>query len=260
MTNGLRLATGTDADAPARVEAAFAEFAAAHGLPPSVRRSVSVALDELLTNVRVHGFGGQAGGGVTVEVALHPDRVAVTVTDDGPPFDPLRPLAPDTALPVTERPVGGLGLHLVRQMMDEVSYERRGGRNVVVLAKRWRGGSTTTHPGGTSMQLTTRTQQGVTLVAVAGKLDSNTSPTAQQALEEILAGGARTIVLDCTALDYISSAGLRVLLGAAKRLTGSGGALRLFGLNESVREVFEISGFATILAVFATEAEALAGR
>ena len=103
------------------------------------------------------------------------------------------------------------------------------------------------------MDITTRTQNGVTLVAFAGSLDSNTSPQTQQAVDGLLAGGARKMVIDCTALDYISSAGLRVLLGTAKRLSGAGGAgggLRLFGLNETVREVFDISGFSKILAVF----------
>jgi anti-anti-sigma factor len=109
------------------------------------------------------------------------------------------------------------------------------------------------------MEITTRTQHDVTVVAVTGNLDSKTSPEAQQALDGVLAAGARKVALDCTALDYISSAGLRVLLGTAKRLGTSGGALRLFGLNESVREVFEISGFSAILKVSATEAEALAG-
>lgn len=109
------------------------------------------------------------------------------------------------------------------------------------------------------MNITTRTLAGVTIVAFAGNLDSHTSPEAQAALDGILAGGARKIVLDFTALDYISSAGLRVMLSAAKRLSGGGGALRLFGLNDTVREVFEISGFSTILNVVATEAEALRG-
>src|SRR6185503_20318132 len=102
------------------------------------------------------------------------------------------------------------------------------------------------------MDITTRTRNDVTVIAFAGKLDSNTSPQAQQALEAILASGVRKIVVDFTELDYISSAGLRVLLGTAKRLS-SGGSLRLFGLNETVGEVFQISGFSTILAVCATE-------
>lgn len=109
------------------------------------------------------------------------------------------------------------------------------------------------------MEITTRTQGDVTLVALAGSLDSKTSPEAQQALDAILAGGGRKIAVDFTALDYVSSAGLRVMLGVAKKLGATGGALRTFGLNATVREVFDISGFSKILAVFPSEAEALKG-
>lgn len=259
MTNAFRMTIGQGRGEVAGVNAAFAEFADAHALPASVRRSMNVALDELLTNTSVHGFAGREGGEVTVEVELRPDRLSVTLTDDGRPFDPFGMAVPDTALPVEERRIGGLGIHLVRRMMDEVSYHRRGDRNVVVLAKRLTRGMTAGQLGGRFMDITTRTRQGVTIVAFAGNLDSNTSPLAQEALDKILAGGGRKVVVDFTALDYISSAGLRVLLGTAKKLSGEGSALRLFGLNETVGEVFEISGFATILTVRATEAEALKG-
>jgi anti-sigma B factor antagonist len=109
------------------------------------------------------------------------------------------------------------------------------------------------------LNITTRKNGNVTIVALAGQLDSNTSPAAQVAVDEILASGVKKLAVDFTALAYISSAGLRVLLGAAKKLSAAGGELRLFGLNASVKEVFDISGFSTILAVFATEADAVRG-
>ena len=109
------------------------------------------------------------------------------------------------------------------------------------------------------MDISTRMQNGVTLVVFAGSLDSNTSPKAQQEIEGVLAAGARKVAIDCSGLDYISSAGLRVMLGAAKKLSGAGSGLRLFGLNQSVREVFDISGFSKILAVFTSEVDALRG-
>jgi anti-anti-sigma factor len=241
---------GPDPGQIAGVTAAFAEFADAHAVPAPIRRSVSVALDELLNNTIAYGFAGREDGAVSIEVELRPDRLCVTLTDNGRPFNPWGISAPDTALPVEQRQIGGLGIHLARRMMDDVAYHRRADRNVVTLAKLLAGER--------SMDITTRTQNGITLVVFAGSLDSNTSPKAQQALDGILAAGARKMVVDCTALDYISSAGLRVLLGTAKRLSG-GGALRLFGLNQTVREVFDISGFSTILAVFTTEADALKG-
>ncbi|MBL0170990.1 MAG: STAS domain-containing protein [Gemmatimonadaceae bacterium] len=109
------------------------------------------------------------------------------------------------------------------------------------------------------MQVTTRTLGDVTIAAITGSLDSASSPVAKNALDAVVAGGARKLAVDFTALDYVSSAGLRVLLGTAKQVKASGGALRMFGLNASVREVFEISGFATILPVFPGEGEALQG-
>lgn len=109
------------------------------------------------------------------------------------------------------------------------------------------------------MEVTTRTVGDVTIVAIIGSLDSNTAPQAKTALDEVGASATRKAAVDFSGLDYVSSAGLRVLLGLAKQLSAKGGALRTFGLNQSVREVFEISGFATILKVFPTEADALAG-
>lgn len=109
------------------------------------------------------------------------------------------------------------------------------------------------------MEISTRTSNDTHIVAIAGSLDSTTSPAAQKALDAVLAG-ARKVALDFSELDYISSAGLRVLLGAAKQLRASGGTLRIFGLNQSVREVFEISGFSAILSVYPSEAEALGAK
>ena len=106
------------------------------------------------------------------------------------------------------------------------------------------------------MQISTRTSNDIHIVAIAGSLDSATAPEAQKSLDAVVAG-AKKVALDFSNLDYISSAGLRVLLGAAKQLRASGGKLGMFGLNQSVREVFEISGFATILSLYPSEADAL---
>lgn len=136
MRPRLRMTIGTDPAGIGRAGAAFAEFAADHAVPVPVRRSVSVAIDEILSNTVRHGFAGRPGGALTIEVELGADRLGVVITDDGEPFDPFTAAPPDTGLSVEERQAGGLGIHLVRQLMDEAGYERRDGRNVVTLAKR----------------------------------------------------------------------------------------------------------------------------
>ncbi|MFQ5932440.1 MAG: STAS domain-containing protein [Nitrospiraceae bacterium] len=99
----------------------------------------------------------------------------------------------------------------------------------------------------------------VKVVRIEGKLDTQSSPDAQAQLTQLIDQGATKLVVNFEKLDYISSAGLRVLLATAKQLKGNSGELRICGLNELVQEVFDISGFTTILTVTKSESEALEG-
>lgn len=129
------MSIGTDPDEVAKVNATLSGFADAHAVPAAIRRSMSVVLDELLTNTVSYGFAGRDDGKVTIEAELRPDRLTVTLTDNGKAFDPFGRAAPDTTLSVDARPIGGLGIHLAGQLLDDVSYRRRGEHNVVVLVK-----------------------------------------------------------------------------------------------------------------------------
>jgi len=131
----LTLSVGLDLAEIDRVNAAFAEFAQAHDLPTKIRRSMSFVFDELLNNAISYGFKGRDSGEITVDVALAGDRLSVTITDDGKEFDPFRVEPPDTLLTTQERKIGGLGIYLVREAMDEFRYQRLSDRNVVTLAK-----------------------------------------------------------------------------------------------------------------------------
>ena len=95
-----------------------------------------------------------------------------------------------------------------------------------------------------------------TVFRLEGDLDTNSSPLAEEAFSDAIAGGCSSMLVNLDDVGFVSSAGLRVLLAAAKKL---GGQLRVCGLNETVKEVFEISGFITIFSVFPTEEEALQG-
>ena len=135
MRHRFQMSVGAHPGGVGEVNAAFAGFAEAHAMPEAVRRSISVALDELIANALSHGRAGRDPCSVTVEVELDQERVTLILTDDGPSFDPFAREAPDTTLSVEERPIGGLGIHLVAQLMDKVTYQRREGHNVVVLVK-----------------------------------------------------------------------------------------------------------------------------
>ena len=92
----------------------------------------------------------------------------------------------------------------------------------------------------------------VLIVRPEGRIDTNTSEELERWLMSRIDGSLKRLVVDMSGIDYISSAGLRVLLMTVKKLRGSGGQLVLGGLNPSVRQIFELAGF---LSIFAVEAD-----
>ena len=109
------------------------------------------------------------------------------------------------------------------------------------------------------MPILIKTTNDVTVLAFEGKLDTLTSPDAEQQLTRLIEEGEKRFLVNFEKLDYINSAGLCVLLVVAKQLKEIDGELRICSPNEIVREVFDISGFTTIFKIFGSESEALDG-
>lgn len=110
------------------------EFWSAAGLPPAESVKFELAIEEVFMNVVMHG-SPRAGTQVEVSVMLCDGGLTLTVENDGPAFDPLLLPTPDVAANLEERQVGGLGVFLVRQMMDAVSYQRVAARNQLRMTK-----------------------------------------------------------------------------------------------------------------------------
>jgi len=109
------------------------------------------------------------------------------------------------------------------------------------------------------MEVTVKEVNEVSVLSFEGNLDTNTAPQAQEQIDQLIDGGSSRILINFNELNYISSAGLRVLLATAKKLKATSGDLKICGLNQTVQEVFDISGFSSILSVVATEEDALGG-
>lgn len=108
------------------------------------------------------------------------------------------------------------------------------------------------------MRIDERIAGDVAVFSIVGKLDTHTSPEAQDRLIGAIDSGSLKVTINLEELVYISSIGFRVLLMAAKRLKGDGGALRLCGIRGNVKEVFDISGFASVFDIYESETTALA--
>jgi serine/threonine-protein kinase RsbW len=115
----------------------FVEVAATTlGLEPHLISNVQLAVDEVATNVTLHGYQGQ-GGSLEVELERVGSDLVVRLRDEAPPFDPTTVPAPDLTLPLAKRPIGGLGIYLVRRAVDEVIHRvTTTGGNELTLIKR----------------------------------------------------------------------------------------------------------------------------
>jgi len=119
-----------------RLSTAVEAFGAAHHLPDAVVFAVNLSLDEVVTNVICYAFSDAQEHPIRVRLSLDEDVLRAEVTDEGRPFNPLNVPAPDLDAPVEERRIGGLGMHIVREMMDDLEYRREGSKNVLTLGKR----------------------------------------------------------------------------------------------------------------------------
>ena len=119
----------------------MSQWAEEAGVPPKAAAHMNLMLDELITNVVLYGYGEGQPGDIRVEARLAANAMHVVLTDHAPAWDPLQAKAPDLESGIEERAVGGLGVHFVRTLADEVGYERidEGGRgaNRVRLVKRF---------------------------------------------------------------------------------------------------------------------------
>ena len=118
------------------VQKAYLGFAAENGLGPSINRRVQLALDEVLNNIATYAYPLSDDGSVDIALEVWPTRLVITLVDDGLPFDPTAVDALAVGAPLEDRQVGGLGIHLVRTVMDGLEHNRHARKNVLVMTKR----------------------------------------------------------------------------------------------------------------------------
>lgn len=118
-----------------RLEAFISAFCDKEGVPEEISYQLQVALEELVLNAIKYGGCEPAEGAIRLAIKKEGDEVSAVLSDSGAGFNPLDMPPPDLTKSVLERPVGGLGIHLVRHLIPSIRYERREGRNHLYLTK-----------------------------------------------------------------------------------------------------------------------------
>ena len=222
-----------------------------------------MAVDEACTNVIEHGFGisGQVSQGqIEIVCRDEPDVYTIQIADNSPPFNPLLRSDPNPDTPLTEREPGGWGVYFIKKMMDLASYHYEDGRNVLTLTKQKAQQNMLqprqAQPTGviSSQALTERIWK---ISPDFPRLESNSSPDLQTALDAEIDAGRIWLIVDLSQVGYISTSGLKVLVNAWRRAREANGSVVLAGLHPHVLEVFETVGFDQIFDIFASIEEAV---
>lgn len=146
MSKQITLDIGATPDELGRIQSAVEQLAESEDWPPDLAFQITLVLEELEMNIIHHAYetDSSAAGksaaakkaGSRIVLDSNSDRLSIEVIDEGKPFNPLEEAGqPDLDASLKERKVGGLGLHLVRNLMDEISYRREKGKNRLTLVK-----------------------------------------------------------------------------------------------------------------------------
>jgi anti-sigma regulatory factor (Ser/Thr protein kinase) len=119
-----------------RLNRVLEEYAKLYHLPSNVLFAINLALEEIITNVISYGYRDDDEHDITIRINFNQGHLNIEVEDDGLPFNPLEAPEPDLKKPLEEREVGGLGIHLVRNLMEGLEYKRLEGKNLLIMKKK----------------------------------------------------------------------------------------------------------------------------
>ncbi len=106
-------------------------------LPPSIVLNINLVLEEALTNIIFYAYPQNTENEIEIELSEEDHKITIVITDRGIAYDPTKKEDPDIHLPLEERSVGGLGIFMIKNIMDKVSYQRIDNTNRLTLEKKW---------------------------------------------------------------------------------------------------------------------------
>ncbi|MCD8267347.1 MAG: ATP-binding protein [Parabacteroides sp.] len=108
----------------------------AYGWEEQLLMQIKLAVEEVVTNVILYAYPGKKDQDIRIDMSLENGLLTIVITDNGIAFNPLEREEPDISLPMEERPIGGLGIYLVKQLMTNVTYTRSSEKNTLTMTKK----------------------------------------------------------------------------------------------------------------------------
>lgn len=136
MSRSKQIQISNDLSELERLNLLVEEFGGENNFKTEEEYAIYLCLEELVTNVISYAWPDGGEHNINVRLSVDEDSIKVEIDDDGLEFDSVKHGQPDTTLPAEERPIGGLGIHLVKQTMDDMFYQRVDNRNIIIIKKK----------------------------------------------------------------------------------------------------------------------------
>ncbi len=104
--------------------------------PMKTQIALDIAVEEIFVNIAHYAYGAEGAGGAVLQFEISPEEAMITFIDEGTAYDPLAKEDPDITLSAEERPIGGLGIFMVKKSMDDVTYRREDDKNILTIRKK----------------------------------------------------------------------------------------------------------------------------
>ncbi len=233
-----------------------AEAARAASLDENEVFHCQMAVDEACTNVIEHAYGGQGAGNIEITCLVEPGSCVIEIVDHGKPFDPDSVPAPKLGARLDEIKPGGIGLHLMRRLMDEVRFEFTDQGNFLTMKKSSESQAVSSPSQGVVVREAQRGAD-IWLVQPRDRLDAASAPELEKSLVELLRQERHWIVVDMAEVSYISSRGLKALVSAWRTAGDERGKLVLCAIIPRVLSIFDTVGFTQIFEIYPSRDAAL---
>lgn len=211
--------------------------------------NILLVIEELFTNISKYSYPQNVGYvSLNIKYVSDTKTLIIDVEDEGIKFDPTSMDSPDLNMNPLDRKIGGLGIHMVRKIMDTMEYSYTNGKNKLVISKKINNRRSTKMG---TVNLSKNREDFKVSYTAEGRIDTQSAPDFQEELEKCFKESEENynnkiqLLLDFKGVEYLSSAGLRAILFAKKQVDSmaEGSTLEIINVQPAVMEVFHMTGF-----------------
>lgn len=212
--------------------------------PSEITMSINLAIEEAVTNIIRHAYPTGKSGKITLRINIKSDALVFLIIDDGISFDPTLREDTENFGSLEQNLIKKLGFSLIPRTMDVVEYHTIGSENHLTLTKN----INTNFRSGT-LKTNLCKIEGVTILAIEGRLDTVNAAEFNTAIQPLLTDPAPNLIINCEGMTYISSSGLRSFIMLQKSVYQHDGELVIEAMKPEIKKIFDMTGCSSLFII-----------